>query len=81
MSDQPAQLRRRFWLEAALASVTGLLFFMTMFWHDWLEALGFRPDHGNGSAEWLFFAGCLVVCVGSSAMARVEWRKAAPGPA
>jgi hypothetical protein len=34
MLDQSARLRRRFWFEAALASATGLLFIVTLFWHD-----------------------------------------------
>jgi len=69
--------RRRFWFEAALASATGLLFIVTLFWHDWLEAFGVDPDHGNGSVEWLVVAVFLVVCVGCTAVARVEWRRAA----
>jgi hypothetical protein len=77
MSDQPSRLRRRFWFEALLASVTGVLFVSTFFWPDWLESLGFDPDHGDGSAEWLIVAVLAVVCAGSALVARVEWRRAA----
>ena len=47
-------LRRRFWLETICGSVTGIVAVITLFWHDWIEAV-FRsdPDSGNGSAEWL----------------------------
>jgi DMSO/TMAO reductase YedYZ heme-binding membrane subunit len=77
MSDHLALLRRRFWFEATLASASGLLFVVTLFWHDWLEGFGFDPDHGDGSAEWLIVAILGVVCVASTLVARIEWRRAA----
>jgi hypothetical protein len=50
----PHGLRRRFWLEIMLGSITGCLAVVTLFWHDWIEAVfGVDPDSGNGSAEWL----------------------------
>jgi len=72
---------RRFWIEAVLAGVTGSLFVLTLFWHDWLEALGFDPDNHNGTAEWLIVAGLFVVAVAFAASARLEWlalRRAQP---
>jgi hypothetical protein len=46
-------VRKRFWLEAGLAMLTGALAIITLFWRDWIEALtGFDPDHQNGSLEW-----------------------------
>jgi hypothetical protein len=74
-------VRRRFWFEAVLAAVTGVLFVVTLFWHEWLEAFGFDPDHGDGSAEWLIVGVLLLVCVASSAVAGIEWRRAATDPA
>jgi hypothetical protein len=72
-----SRLRRRFWFETGLAGLTGALFVLTLFWHDWLEALGFDPDHHNGSAEWLIVGGLFVLFVVFVASARVEWRRAA----
>jgi hypothetical protein len=54
-------LRIQFWVETWLAAVTGLLFVLSLFWPEWLEALGFDPDHGSGSVL----------------AARLEWRRAA----
>jgi hypothetical protein len=68
-------VRRRFWWEAALAGVTGFLAVLTLFWHEWIEAFGFDPDHGDGSAEWSVVAVLAVVCVVTSVLARVEWRR------
>jgi hypothetical protein len=73
----PLGLRRRFWLESVLGSITGAAAFTTLFWHDWIEIV-FRadPDKGNGSAEWLvvmiLFAATSVLVIG----ARLEWRRA-----
>ena len=77
MPERLALLRRRFWFEAALATATGLLFVVTLFWHDWLELLGLDPDRGDGSAEWLIVAVLGVVCATFTLAARGEWRKAA----
>lgn len=77
MSSAPIGLRTRFWVEATLTSVSGALTLVTMFWHDWLEAFGFDPDHGNGTAEWLVVVGLLAVTVTFAGLARLEWRCAA----
>jgi tetrahydromethanopterin S-methyltransferase subunit E len=71
------RMRTRFWVETVLAAATGALFVLTLFWHDWLEALGFDPDNHNGTAEWLIVAGLLVVCVVFALLARLEWRRTA----
>lgn len=68
-------VRRRFWWESVLAGTTGLLAVLTTFWHEWIEAFGFDPDHGDGSAEWAVVAVLAVVCVVSAVAARVEWRR------
>jgi len=61
-------LRVRFWVESIVASVTGVLAVVTIFWHDWIEAvLGVDPDHGNGSAEWLAVAVLAAVTVALTA--------------
>jgi hypothetical protein len=73
----PSGLRRRFWLETTCGSVTGIAAVITLFWHDWIEAV-FRsdPDSGNGSAEWLVVLVLLLVTVALAVGARREWRRA-----
>jgi hypothetical protein len=70
-------LRKRFWIESALATITGVLFVITLFWHDWLEAFGFDPDHHNGSAEWFIVAVFFVLFAVFAIAARLEWRRTA----
>lgn len=69
-------VRLRFWLETGLASLTGALAILTLFWRDWIEALtGFDPDHHSGSAEWGIVVGLAVVSVVLFLAARAEWRR------
>jgi hypothetical protein len=71
-----SNVRRRFWVEAALTAVTGVLFLLTLVWRDWLEAVfGWDPDHHDGSAEWFLVAGLFVVTAVLYAVTRVEWRR------
>jgi len=67
------RLHRRFWVEAALSSMTGLLFVVTLFWHHWLEVFGFDPDHGDGTVEWVMVSGLALMSVASGVTARIEW--------
>jgi hypothetical protein len=67
-------VRARFWLETTLASVSGSLGLMTVFWRDWIEALtGFDPDRHSGSLEWAVVAALLALGVSVGAAARAEW--------
>jgi hypothetical protein len=61
-----------------LAAVSGGLFVLTLFWHDWLESLGLDPDDHNGTAEWLIVAGLFVLCAVFAVSARLEWRRPSP---
>ena len=73
----PPGLRIRFWLEVILGSISGILAVVTLFWHDWIEAIfGVDPDKGNGSAEWLVVVALLVVTATLAIGARIEWRRA-----
>jgi undecaprenyl pyrophosphate phosphatase UppP len=73
----PQGLRHRFWLESILGSITCILAVITLFWHDWIEAVfGVDPDKGNGSAEWLVVVVLLVITATLAAAARLEWRHA-----
>jgi hypothetical protein len=72
------QLRRRFWVEAALAALTGVAALGTIFAKDWIEIVfGGDPDHGNGSLEWAVVAALAVVAGVFSLIARAEWRRPA----
>ena len=75
MGSSQGKVRARFWIETALAALTGALFVLTLFWHDWLEALGFDPDNHSGTVEWLIVAGLFVLFVAFAVSARLEWRR------
>ena len=69
-------VRGRFFIEVVLALTFGLMLFVTLLRHDWIERVfGARPDHGNGSVEWQVLAGLMLVTVTCSALARMEWRR------
>jgi tetrahydromethanopterin S-methyltransferase subunit E len=73
----PSGLGRRFWLESICGSVTGIAAVITLFWHDWIEAVfRIQPDGGNGSAEWLIVVILLLVTAALALGARREWRRA-----
>jgi hypothetical protein len=65
--------RLRYWIELAMASITGLLTVLTLVWHDWIEIVfGADPDGGSGEAEWGFVAVLLAVTVVFALAARRE---------
>jgi hypothetical protein len=73
-----ASLRSRFWIEVALAAITGVLAVATLISREWIEIVfGVDPDHGDGSLEWLIVAVAFAATIGFSALARLEWRRAA----
>jgi hypothetical protein len=70
-------LRHRFWLESALASATGIMTVVTIFWRDWIETVfGIDPDKGNGSAEWLVVVILAILTALLAVGARSEWHRA-----
>ena len=75
------QLPRKFWIEASLALVTGVMTVVTLVSREWIELLfGFDPDQGSGLVEWLIVAGLALATVLFSLLARSEWRQAALNP-
>ena len=65
----------RVWLDLAVTLVAGLLGIVTIFWHDWIEALtGWDPDHHSGSVEWLIVAGLLIVAITMGFVTHYHWR-------
>jgi hypothetical protein len=70
-------LRRRFWLETAMAIVTGILFVITLVRNDWIEIVfGVDPDNNNGTLEWLIVGVLLAVTITLFILASYEWRRA-----
>jgi len=68
-------------LEAAVALLAGCLGVVTIFWHDWIEAItGWDPDQHSGSAEWLIVVGLLIVAVAVGTAARRHWRQLLTDP-
>jgi hypothetical protein len=71
-----------FWIELALATVSGLLGLLTLVWRDWIEGVfGWDPDHHNGSLEWLLVAVLLLAALALGALARRGWRRRRTVPA
>jgi hypothetical protein len=69
---KPTKVRVR--LEAGVALCAGILGVLTIFWHDWIEALsGWDPDHHNGIVEWIVVVGLLAVGVTMGLAARRHW--------
>lgn len=70
-------LRRRFWLEAGMATVTSILFVITLVQRDWIEVVfGADPDNRNGTLEWLIVGLLLLVTITLFTLASYEWRRA-----
>lgn len=68
-------VRRRYWLEVALAVVTATLAVLTAIWPDWVEIVfGYDPDQHSGLLE----VGTLIAACAALAgvlLARFEWRR------
>ena len=70
-------VRRRFWVETALAVAAGVLAVATLVNDEWIEAVsGFEPDGGDGSLEWLVVTGLAAATAVLGLLARIEWRRA-----
>ena len=68
-------------VEAVVALCAGILGILTIFWHDWIEALtGWDPDQGNGTVEWVAVIGLLTVSAAMGLVARRHWRLIAEVP-
>jgi len=84
-----SSIRRLFWLQVSAATITGTLALTTAIAPDWIAAaivqnwielvLGWNPDDGDGSVEWLIIwfitAGLCFVSVVLAAAAAREWRR------
>ena len=71
-------MRARFWVEAALAALTGLLTVLTLVSREWIEIVfGFSPDGGDGTLEWALVVLLALATAVFALLARAEWRRAA----
>ena len=74
--------RKRFYAEIWLAVLATSIGVLTIFWHDWIEALtGLDPDAGDGSAEWLTVAVLFLVAAACGFLAHREYARARLLPA
>jgi hypothetical protein len=70
-------MRKRFYIEAALAVATFVLTVVTLINQEWIEAVfGVDPDHGNGSLEWVMVGVLAVATVVFGLLAFSERRRA-----
>jgi hypothetical protein len=69
-------VRTRFWLEAALATISGLLAVATIVWPDWVELIfGIEPDAGSGSFEVAVTLIAIAATILFVLSAGMEWRR------
>lgn len=69
-------IRRRFWIEIALAVIASVLFVMTMMWKEWIEIVfDVDPDRGSGALEWTIVLAFMFASIVFSISARREWRR------
>lgn len=70
-------LRRRFWIELGAASVTILVFALTIAHSAWIELVfGVDPDRGSGALEWALAASLTLMAVAVILLMRYEWLRA-----
>jgi undecaprenyl pyrophosphate phosphatase UppP len=63
-------------VEAVLTVIVGVLAVVTMFWHDWIEALtDWDPDHHNGTFEIYIIIGLALIAVVLGLVTRVSWKR------
>ena len=74
---QIRNLPPRFWAQVVVGGTAGVLFVVTPFRADWIEAIcgGFDPDQHSGSIEWIIIMAMLVVTL---AMGGIPWIKDRP---
>src|SRR5258708_38641843 len=75
-------LRPLFWLETSMATITGILFLITLVWRTWIELVfGVDPDKSNGSLGWLIVGALLVVTLALFTLPGLDWHRPRTTPA
>lgn len=70
------RFRLRFWIEVALASLTGVLALITPIFPDWIELIfGWDPDQHDGTVESLIVIVLFIVTAAIAGLAVVESRR------
>ncbi|MBB4984807.1 MULTISPECIES: ABC transporter permease [Streptomyces] len=70
-------VRLRGRIEAIAASLSGLLFLLTLIWPAWIEGVfGVDPDQHSGALEAVVVGVALVATITFSLLARAEFRRA-----
>jgi hypothetical protein len=75
---QIRNLPPRFWAQVVVGGTTGLLFVVTPFRSDWIEAIcgGSDPDQHSGSVEWIIVMAMLAVIL--AMLGGIPWIKDRP---
>ena len=69
-------VRRRYWVEVAIAGLSATLAIVTAVWKDWIELVfGMDPDRGSGELKWLVIAALAAVAVALALAARYETKR------
>ncbi len=69
-------MRLRFWIECALALLSGALLVLTLIEPEWIEVIfKIEPDEGSGDLERMIVALSLMVTIVFVILASVEWRR------
>jgi hypothetical protein len=67
-----------FCLKADLATMSGVLFIVTLVWREWMELVfQINPDGGNGLLEWVIAAALFAAGIGFGCFAAFELRQPA----
>lgn len=70
------RVRARFWIEVVAGTLSALLMALTLVTPEWIEEIfGVEPDGGSGALEWAIVAALAIGAIGSSSLARHEWRR------
>lgn len=71
-----SRVRRRFWFEAGLSSLTMALLVLTLITREWIEVLfGVDPDGGSGALELVIVLALVTATLALALAARLEWRR------
>ena len=63
------------WKTSVTAVITAVLAVITAVVPDWIEVVGWDPDHSSGALEWTIVAVLGVVSLASAIAARTLWRR------
>ena len=62
-------------IEIVLSALLGVATIVTAVWPEWIEdVLGFDPDGGNGTTEWLIVAALAVITLAAAVLTRRDLR-------